>query len=55
MVNADAALGHHFLQVAQAQAIGQIPAKAQQDQRLVEMAALEHLKTLRQINRKAMP
>ena len=31
MIDADAAFGHHFLQVAQAQAIAQIPAHAQQD------------------------
>lgn len=31
MVDADAALRHHFLQVAQAQAVGQIPADAKQD------------------------
>lgn len=31
MVDADATLGHHLLQVLQAQTIGQIPANAQQD------------------------
>lgn len=42
MIDADAALGHHFLEVSQAQIVGQIPTNAQQDDRLVEMAALEH-------------
>jgi hypothetical protein len=31
MIDADAAFGHHFLQIAQAQAIAQIPSHAQQD------------------------
>ena len=40
MIDADATLGHHFFQVAQAQPIGQVPADAKQDDRLIEMAAL---------------
>ncbi|ESY77598.1 hypothetical protein X740_23465 [Mesorhizobium sp. LNHC221B00] len=36
------AFGHHLFQIAQAQSVGQVPAHAQQDHRLVEMAALEH-------------
>src|SRR6478736_1031249 len=48
MVDADAALGHHLLQVAQAQAVGQIPANTQLDHRSVDMTALEHLKSPRQ-------
>ena len=43
MIDTDAALGHHFLQIAKAQAVGQIPANAKQNDGLVEMAALEHL------------
>lgn len=43
MIDTDAALGHHFLQIAKAQAIGQIPTNAKQNDGLVEMAALEHL------------
>jgi hypothetical protein len=31
MIHADAALGHHLLQIAKAQPIGQVPANAQQD------------------------
>lgn len=42
MVDADAALSHHLLQIPQAQTIGQIPANAQQDHRSVEMSAFEH-------------
>lgn len=34
------AFGHHLFQIAQAQSVGQVPAHAQQDHRLVQMAAL---------------
>ena len=44
MIDADAALSHHLFQVAQAQPVGQIPADAQQNDRLIKMAAFEHHK-----------
>jgi ABC-type proline/glycine betaine transport system permease subunit len=43
MIDADGALGHHLLQIAQAQPIGKVPANAKQDDGSIEMAALEHL------------
>jgi hypothetical protein len=47
MIDADAAFGHYFLQVAQAQAIAQIPAHAQRDHRLLEMRTFEHCQSPR--------
>jgi hypothetical protein len=44
MINADATLGHHLFQIAQAQSVCQIPANAQQDDRSVEVPASEHHK-----------
>jgi len=41
MVDRHAALGDHFLQIPQAQPVGQVPAYAQHDQRALEMATLE--------------
>ncbi|MER9338881.1 hypothetical protein NKJ06_34065 [Mesorhizobium sp. M0293] len=46
MIDAQAAFGHHLFQIAQAEIVGQVPAHAQQDHRLVEMTALEHDKLL---------
>jgi hypothetical protein len=43
MIDRHAALGDHFLQVPKAQAVRQIPAHAQQDQRTFKMTPLEHL------------
>jgi hypothetical protein len=43
VVNGDAALCHHFLQIPQAQAISKIPPYAQQDHRSIKLPALEHL------------
>src|SRR5690606_40393367 len=43
VVDGDAALRHHLLEIAQAQAVSEIPADAEQDQRAIEMAAFEHL------------
>jgi hypothetical protein len=40
--NGDAALGHHFLKITQAQSVGQIPTNAKQNDGSVEMAAFEH-------------
>jgi hypothetical protein len=42
MINADAALGHHFFEIPQAQSVGEIPAHAQKDNRTIKMAATEH-------------
>lgn len=54
MIDADAALGHHLLQIAQAQPIGQVPANAKQDDGSIEMATFEHLKPPK-IIREALP
>jgi hypothetical protein len=42
VINGDAALNHHLLKVAQAQAVGQVAPHAEQDYSSVEMAAFEH-------------
>jgi hypothetical protein len=42
MVNGDASLGHQLLKIAQAEAVSQIPAHAEQDHRAIEMTAFEH-------------
>ena len=42
MIDAEATLGHHFFQIAQAEIVGQIPEDTQQDHRTVEMTAFEH-------------
>jgi len=44
MIDREATLGHHLLQITQAQRIGHVPAHTQQDhvQRMVQ--ALEHLR-----------
>jgi len=42
MVDADSPLGHHFLKITQAQAVGQVPPHAQQNDGLIEVAAFEH-------------
>lgn len=42
MIEPDAAFEDHFLQVPKAEAVGQIPANAQQNDRTVEMATFEH-------------
>jgi len=41
MIDAEAALGHHFFQIPQAEIAGQIPTDAQQHHRTVEMTAFE--------------
>jgi hypothetical protein len=38
----DATLGHHLFQDPEAEAVGEIPAGAQQDHRAIEMTAFEH-------------
>jgi hypothetical protein len=42
MVHRDAPLSHHFLQIAQAQIVSQIPSNTRKDDGLIEMAAFEH-------------
>lgn len=42
MVQRDAALGHHFFQIAKAQIVSQVPSNTQKDDGLIEMAAFEH-------------
>ena len=42
MIDADAALGHHFPEITQAQSVRQIPTNAKQNDGLVEMAAFKH-------------
>src|SRR5215218_7314222 len=42
MVDGDAALGHHLLEIPEAQAIRQIPPHAEQDHRAIEVTAFEH-------------
>jgi hypothetical protein len=42
MVNRDAALSHHLLEISQAYIVGQILSDAEQDHRKNEMPALEH-------------
>ena len=39
MVDVNAALGHHLLQISKAEIVSQIPAYAQQDHRTVKMTA----------------
>jgi hypothetical protein len=41
VIDGDAALRHHFLEVPQAQAVGQIPPHAQRDHRAVELPAFK--------------
>jgi hypothetical protein len=42
MVNADAAFGHHFLQIPQAQAVGGISPQTWQDHGSIEVTAFKH-------------
>src|SRR5919107_3225400 len=42
VIDGDAALSHHLLQVPQAQFVSQVPADAQQDHRAIKMTAFEH-------------
>lgn len=42
MVHRDAALSHHFFQIAKAQIVSQVPSYAQKDDGLTEMTAFEH-------------
>jgi hypothetical protein len=42
VINEDAALGHHFFQISEAEAVGQILPHAQQDHRAIEVTAFEH-------------
>lgn len=44
VIDAQAAFGHRLLKITQAEIVGQVPAYAQQDHRLVEMTTLEHNK-----------
>ncbi len=43
MVDRDAALRHHLLQISEAQIVSQIPPDAEQDHGSIKMPALEHL------------
>lgn len=40
MIDADAALGHHFFQIAKAEIVGKVPTHAERDHRTIEM--MEH-------------
>ncbi len=42
MIDGDAPLGHHLLQVPQAEIVRQIPPNAEQDNGSIKMPALEH-------------
>jgi hypothetical protein len=42
VIDSDAALGHHLLQVPQAQIVGQVPPDAEQDHGSIKMPALKH-------------
>jgi hypothetical protein len=42
MVDRDAALSHHLLEIPQAQIVGEIPTNAEQDHGSIKMPALEH-------------
>ena len=42
MIDGEAPLGHHLLQVPQAQIVSQIPPHAEQDHGSIKMPALEH-------------
>ncbi len=42
MVDRDAALRHHLLQISEAQIVSQIPTNAEQDHRSIKMSAFEH-------------
>jgi hypothetical protein len=42
MIDGDTPLGHHLLQVPQAQIVSQIPPDTEQDHGSIEMPALEH-------------
>ena len=42
VIDRDAPLGHHLLQVPQAEIVSQIPPDAEQDHRTIKMPALEH-------------
>jgi hypothetical protein len=42
MIDGDAPLRHHLLQVPQAQVVSQIPPDAEQDYRTIKTPALEH-------------
>jgi hypothetical protein len=42
VIDRDAALSHHLLEISQAQVIGEIPPDAEQNHRSIKMPALEH-------------
>jgi hypothetical protein len=42
VIDRDAALSHHLLDISQAQVIGQVPPDAEQDHRSIKMPALKH-------------
>lgn len=47
VVDADALLGHHLLEISQAQIVSQVPPAAEQDHGLIKMTALNimHLRS----------
>lgn len=44
MVQINTALRHHFLQIAKAQIVSQIPPNTKQNDGFIKMATFEHLK-----------
>jgi hypothetical protein len=42
VIERDAPLSHHLLEVSQTEIIGEIPSDAEQDHRTIEMTAFEH-------------
>jgi hypothetical protein len=46
MIEIDATFRHHFLQIAQAQIVSQVPPNTQKDDRLIKMATFKYLKYL---------
>jgi hypothetical protein len=43
VVDRNAPFGHHLLKITKAQIVGQVPAHAKQDHRLVKLTPLKHL------------
>ncbi|MDM7853207.1 hypothetical protein QUF18_19705 [Pseudochrobactrum kiredjianiae] len=44
MIEIDATFRHHFLQIAQAQIVSQVPPDTQQNDGFIKMATFKHLK-----------
>jgi hypothetical protein len=42
VIDGDAALSHHLLQVPEAEIVSQVPPDAEKDHRFIKMPALEH-------------